>query len=161
MDHEQFDGPLLEKATAAILKTRDGKLRAAVPVSPMGECVFLNDVSHEEMCRALETHKQIMKQYPRNGEGLDAYVDSSDTGYTMHGTNGKLNDIESQMKNGDSVPRSHVMNGNDRINGHAGTKAVPSLPNNVIPSDVRDSIHDREAGRVNVVTVDGPGRGSP
>ncbi|KEY68583.1 hypothetical protein S7711_05767 [Stachybotrys chartarum IBT 7711] len=161
MDHEQFDGPLLEKATAAILKTRDGKLRAAVPVSPMGECVFLNDVSHEEMCRALETHKQTMKQYPRNGEGLDAYVDSSDTGYTMHGSNGKLNDVESQMKNGDFVPRSHVMNGNDRVNGHAGTKAVPSLPNNVIPSDVRDSIHDREAGRVNVVTVDGPGRGSP
>lgn len=86
MDHPQFDGPLLESATAAILKTRDGKLRAAVPVSPMGDCVFLNDVKHEEMCNALETHKKLMKSFPRQGEGLEAYVDASDTGYTVQGT---------------------------------------------------------------------------
>lgn len=58
MDHDQFDGPLLEKATAAILRTRDGKLRAAVPISPMGECTFLNDVSQKEMLAALEAHKR-------------------------------------------------------------------------------------------------------
>lgn len=85
MDHHQFDGPLLEKATAAILKTRDGMLRAAVPISPMGKCVFLNDVSHDEMCQALEVHKKLMKSYPRQGEGLEAYVDASDTGYTVLG----------------------------------------------------------------------------
>jgi 3-dehydroquinate synthase len=44
--------------------------------------VFLNDVSGEEMNAALRRHKEIMKQYPRNGEGIDAYVDASDTGYT-------------------------------------------------------------------------------
>ncbi|KAF7556384.1 hypothetical protein G7Z17_g1411 [Cylindrodendrum hubeiense] len=60
MDHHQFDGLLLERATSAILKTRDGKLRAAVPVSPMGK-------------------------FPRKGDGLDAYVDASDTGYTVQG----------------------------------------------------------------------------
>lgn len=93
MDHAQFDYALLEKATAAILKTRDGKLRAAVPVSPMGSCVFLNDVTHEEMCRALDLHKIIMAEYPRGGEGVEAYVDASDTGYTLqdkkseHGVN--------------------------------------------------------------------------
>ncbi|KAF5608238.1 3-dehydroquinate synthase [Fusarium subglutinans] len=86
MDHPQFDAPLLEKATAAILKTRDGKLRAAVPINPMGDCVFLNDVSHDEMVAALEEHKKIMKSYPRQGAGLEAFVDSSDTGYTMNGT---------------------------------------------------------------------------
>jgi 3-dehydroquinate synthase len=85
MDHPQFDGPLLERATAAILKTRDGKLRAAVPVSPMGECVFLNDVGQEEMVEALNKHKEVVKGFPRHGEGLDAYVDSSDTGYTIQG----------------------------------------------------------------------------
>ncbi|KAK5991458.1 Demethyl-4-deoxygadusol synthase [Cladobotryum mycophilum] len=85
MDHVQFDSALLDKATTAILKTRDGKLRAAVPVSPMGECVFLNDVTHEEMCVALEVHKGLMKQFPRNGEGIDAFVDASDTGYTVQG----------------------------------------------------------------------------
>jgi 3-dehydroquinate synthase len=85
MDHPDFDGPLLERATAAILKTRDGMLRAAVPVSPMGDCVFLNDVNHDEMLAALNKHKEVVKNFPRNGEGLDAYVDSSDTGYTLQG----------------------------------------------------------------------------
>lgn len=80
MDHDQFDGPLLEKATAAIIRTRDGKLRAAVPVSPMGQCVFLNDVSQEEMMSALKQHKTMMQKFPRKGAGIDAFVDSSDTG---------------------------------------------------------------------------------
>lgn len=81
MDHHQFDEDLLKKATAAILKTRDGLLRAAVP-NPLGKCVFLNDVSEGEMNAALRRHKALMKEYPRNGEGLEAYVDASDTGYT-------------------------------------------------------------------------------
>ncbi|KAJ8113679.1 hypothetical protein OPT61_g4246 [Boeremia exigua] len=83
MDHELFDEDMLDKATKAILKTRDGLLRAAVP-NPIGQCVFLNDVSAEEMNAALRRHKELMKEYPRNGEGLEAYVDASDTGYTQN-----------------------------------------------------------------------------
>ena len=83
MDHEMFDEDMLDKATKAILKTRDGLLRAAVP-NPIGTCVFLNDVSAEEMNKALRRHKELMKEYPRNGEGLEAFVDASDTGYTMN-----------------------------------------------------------------------------
>jgi 3-dehydroquinate synthase len=96
MDHELFNEEILGKATAAILKTRDGKLRAAVP-SPLGNCVFLNDVTAEEMNAALRRHKELMKEYPRNGAGLDAFVDASDTGYTLNDvpvealTNGKPN----------------------------------------------------------------------
>lgn len=75
MDHPQFDEDILDKGTKAILKTRDGKLRAAVP-APLGQCVFLNDVSQEEMLAALRKHKEVMKKYPRNGAGLDASVDS-------------------------------------------------------------------------------------
>ncbi|KZL74961.1 3-dehydroquinate synthase [Colletotrichum tofieldiae] len=85
MDHPQFDEDMLDKATSAILKTRDGKLRAAVP-SPLGQCEFLNDVSHEDMCAALKVHKDLMKEYPRAGAGLEAYVDASDTGYTINGS---------------------------------------------------------------------------
>ena len=81
MDHHQFDEDVLAKATTAILKTRDGLLRAAVP-NPIGSCTFLNDVSAEEMNEALRRHKELMKEYPRNGEGIEAYVDASDTGYT-------------------------------------------------------------------------------
>jgi 3-dehydroquinate synthase len=70
MDHHQFDEELLSKATTAILKTRDGLLRAAVP-NPLGSYAFINDVS-EEMNAALRRHKQLMKEYPRNGEGIEA-----------------------------------------------------------------------------------------
>jgi len=83
MDHEDFNEDILDKATQAILKTRDGKLRAAVP-NPIGSCVFLNDVTKEEMNAALRKHKEVLKEYPRNGLGLEAFVDASDTGYTMN-----------------------------------------------------------------------------
>lgn len=81
MDHPQFDEEILDKGTAAILKTRDGKLRAAVP-NPIGTCTFLNNVDVKELNAALRRHKELMKEYPRNGEGLEAFVDASDTGYT-------------------------------------------------------------------------------
>ena len=81
MDHHQFDETILDKGTAAILKTRDGKLRAAVP-NPIGTCTFINDVNVKELNEVLRRHKKLMKDYPRNGEGLEAYVDASDTGYT-------------------------------------------------------------------------------
>lgn len=83
MDHEPFNMEILAKATAAILKTRDGLLRAAVP-SLLRSCEFLNDVADEEMAAALHRHKSLMKGYPRHGAGIDAYVDASDTGYTVN-----------------------------------------------------------------------------
>lgn len=90
MDHPDFNEDILDKGTKAILKTRDGKLRAAMP-SPLGKCVFLNDVTQEQMAEALRKHKEIMKQYPREGAGLDAFVDASDTGYTKHNDAPELN----------------------------------------------------------------------
>ncbi len=81
MDRHLFNKEILIEATAAILKTRDGLLRAAVP-NPIGQCTFLNNVSSDEMNNALKRHKELMKDYPRNREGLEAYVDANDTGYT-------------------------------------------------------------------------------
>ncbi|KAI1134486.1 Dehydroquinate synthase-like protein [Hypoxylon sp. FL0543] len=81
IDHPQFDDEVLDKGTAAIMKTRDGLLRLAVP-SPLGSCTFLNDVAPQELQSALKKHKEIVKRYPREGAGIEAYVDSSDTGYT-------------------------------------------------------------------------------
>ncbi|KAL5337506.1 hypothetical protein BJX70DRAFT_369536 [Aspergillus crustosus] len=113
MDHELFDEKMLDKATQAILKTRDGLLRAAVP-SPLGSHKFLNDVTNEEMARALRTHKHLMKQYPRHGAGIEAYVDASDTGYTINNKPADpqihaetiANGIETSVKDvfGDGVP---------------------------------------------------------
>jgi 3-dehydroquinate synthase len=115
MDHEGFDEDMLDKATKAILKTRDGLLRAAVP-NPIGTCVFLNDVSPEEMNKALRRHKELMKEYPRQGAGIDAFVDASDTGYT---TNDKP--VEDAMHES-----KEMMNGmsNGKVNGEAKGEAA-------------------------------------
>jgi len=83
MDHELFNEDMLDRATKAILKPRDGLLSAAVP-SPLGNCVFSNDVSTEEMNAALRHHRTVVRQYPRKGAGIDAYVDAGDTGYTVN-----------------------------------------------------------------------------
>ncbi|KAF7197317.1 Demethyl-4-deoxygadusol synthase [Pseudocercospora fuligena] len=119
MDHHQFDEDILDKATKAILKTRDGKLRAAIP-SPLGSCVFLNDVSAEEMNAALRKHKEVCKTYPRNGEGLEAFVDSSDTGYTLNEAPVETNGISNGLKKinvlNDDTTEMNGTNGN--ANGH-------------------------------------------
>ncbi|KAH9907729.1 Dehydroquinate synthase-like protein [Xylariomycetidae sp. FL2044] len=81
IDHPQFDDAVLDKGTAAILKTRDGLLRLAVP-NPLGTCTFINDVSTQELRDALRKHKEMAQTYPREGAGLEAYVDASDIGYT-------------------------------------------------------------------------------
>lgn len=83
IDHPQFDDEVLDKGTAAILKTRDGLLRLAVP-HPLGRCTFINDVSTDELKEVLRLHKAACQKQPRQGAGLEAYVDSSDTGYTDH-----------------------------------------------------------------------------
>lgn len=132
MDHDDFTAEVLEKATKAILRTRDGMLRAAVP-SPLGQCVFLNDVSTEEMAEALRRHKDAVQHYPRQGRGLEAFVDASDTGYTvsdvpveaaMNGSVAHSNGIANGSVNGNGVVHkkqdSAVGNGmqNGASNGH-------------------------------------------
>lgn len=120
MDHEMFDEDMLDKATKAILKTRDGLLRAAVP-NPIGTCVFLNDVSAEEMNTALKKHKKVMEGYPRQGAGLDAFVDASDTGYTLNDVPVeealKNPKVANRMSNG--AAKGHTPNGlKDIANGY-------------------------------------------
>jgi 3-dehydroquinate synthase len=121
MDHHQFDEEILDKGTAAILKTRDGKLRAAVP-SPLGSCVFVNDIEAKEMHSVLRRHKEIMKQFPRNGEGLEAFVDASDTGYTENNYSESQAIEEAASAAGDLNGHMNGTNGvtngfNDHANG--------------------------------------------
>ena len=73
IDHPAFTPELLAKATASILQTRDGKLRAAVP-KPIGTCAFLDDLSVDELTRHLAEHKRVCADYPRGGAGVDAYT---------------------------------------------------------------------------------------
>jgi 3-dehydroquinate synthase len=139
MDHHQFDEAVLDKGTKQILKTRDGKLRAAVP-SPLGSCVFLNDVSMNELFAALRRHKEVVKGYPRNGEGLDAFVDASDTGYTMNNK-----PVEDSMDGSNGAAKKNLVVHDDSANGHAnGNGIVNGGPVTDILSK-KDALHHASA----------------
>ncbi|KAF2170518.1 hypothetical protein M409DRAFT_64227 [Zasmidium cellare ATCC 36951] len=114
MDHHQFNEEILQKGTKAILRTRDGKLRAAIP-SPLGKCVFLNDVTQDELNQALRKHKEVMKSFPRQGDGIEAFVDASDTGYTM-------NQVPVEHANGvsEKLKKLKVLNDDTSMNGANG-----------------------------------------
>ncbi|TPG27398.1 sedoheptulose 7-phosphate cyclase [Mycolicibacterium hodleri] len=73
LDSEYLTPELLEVATASILKTRDGQLRAAIP-DPIGRCRFLNDVTTGELADTLTLHKKICLDYPRGGDGVDVFT---------------------------------------------------------------------------------------
>jgi 3-dehydroquinate synthase len=73
LDTAYLTPELLEQATASILKTRDGLLRAAVP-DPIGRCRFLNDVTVDELADVLRLHQKICLEYPRGGEGVDVFT---------------------------------------------------------------------------------------
>jgi demethyl-4-deoxygadusol synthase len=73
LDSEHLTPQLLERATAAILRTRDGLLRAAIP-DPIGRCRFLNDVTTDELADTLLLHKKICLEFPRGGDGVDAFA---------------------------------------------------------------------------------------
>lgn len=73
LDSEHLTADLLASATAAILKTRDGLLRAAVP-DPIGECTFLNDVTVDELVDTLTLHKKLCLYFDRGGDGIDMFA---------------------------------------------------------------------------------------
>lgn len=73
LDHPLMEADLMWKATESIMQTRDGKLRAAVP-RPIGTCHFINDLTYEELEEAIADHKRLCVDYPRSGDGLEAYI---------------------------------------------------------------------------------------
>lgn len=73
LDSDYLTADLLADATASILKTRDGLLRAAVP-DPIGRCRFLNDVTVEELADALTLHKKVCLEFDRGGDGIDVFA---------------------------------------------------------------------------------------
>jgi demethyl-4-deoxygadusol synthase len=77
LDHPLMEIDLMWKATESIKLTRDGLLRAALP-HPIGTCYFMNDLTREELESAIADHKRLCADYPRAGEGIDAFVNSSE-----------------------------------------------------------------------------------
>ncbi len=72
LDSPHLTPELLRAATVAIVQTRDGQLRAALP-RPIGACHFANDVTDDELAQGLEAHRAVARQHPRAGEGLDVF----------------------------------------------------------------------------------------
>lgn len=73
LDSPHLTPDLLRRATASIVQTRDGLLRAAVP-APIGRCEFLNDLGPGDLERLLSEHRQVVARYPRAGEGIGAFT---------------------------------------------------------------------------------------
>jgi demethyl-4-deoxygadusol synthase len=73
IDSPYLTSELLWKATISIARTRDGLQRAAAPC-PIGDCMFMNDLTRTELDAALAIHHEICYTYPRHGEGKDMYV---------------------------------------------------------------------------------------
>ena len=73
IDSPHLTPELLQAATASILQTRDGLLRAALP-KPIGSCVFANDLDLDELAAGLQEHRRIAATYPRGGAGLDMFT---------------------------------------------------------------------------------------
>ena len=73
VDSPYLTTELLRTATESITQTRNGLLRAAVP-SPIGSCVFMNDLTTHELDRMVELHKSVCRDYPRDGAGEDMFM---------------------------------------------------------------------------------------
>ena len=73
LDSPYLTEELLAAATASIIKTRDGLLRAAVP-RPIGECFFVNDAGEAELAATLADHRALCADYPREGDGEEVFV---------------------------------------------------------------------------------------
>lgn len=73
LDSDYLTPELLDQATSAILRTRDGLLRAAVP-DPIGACRFLNDVTVDELTDTLTMHKKLCIEFDRGGDGVDMFT---------------------------------------------------------------------------------------
>lgn len=76
IDSPHFTAELVRRATASILQTRDGLLRAAMP-HPIGRCHFENDLTADELVQMLTTHQEVVRRHPRAGIGVDVYTPSS------------------------------------------------------------------------------------
>lgn len=75
LDSPYLTPELLSRATASIIQTRDGSLRAAMP-RPIGQCIFVNDLDDEELTAALAEHREVCARYPAGGIGQQAFVGS-------------------------------------------------------------------------------------
>ena len=71
LDHPAFTIDLMKKGSHITITTRDGKLRAPVTTGTLDSYAILQTVDDDESEATFASHKEVMKQQPRKGLGLD------------------------------------------------------------------------------------------
>lgn len=71
LDHPVFTLDLMKEATNATIATRDGKLRAPVPIGILGSYKILQTVDDSTLDSVHEKHKRMVGEWPREGLGVD------------------------------------------------------------------------------------------
>merc|ERR1712151_1489948 len=66
------DSAIVWKAHVAMVEKRGGNLCAPVP-KPLGKCGYINDITREQLDRALVDYKHLCAAYPRNGLGVEPH----------------------------------------------------------------------------------------
>ena len=61
-----------------IFEKRGGNLAAPLPKGEIGQCAYLNDLTREELDRAVAEYQKICTEYPRKGLGIEPHC--SDVG---------------------------------------------------------------------------------
>lgn len=60
-------------AQLRMTEKRGGNLCAPVPKGEIGQCGYINDVSRERLEHAVADYEDVVREYPRNGLGIDAH----------------------------------------------------------------------------------------
>merc|ERR1719346_70589 len=66
------DSAIVWKAHVAMVEKRGGNLCAPVP-KPLGKCGYINDITREQLDKALVDYKQLCTAYPRKGLGVEPH----------------------------------------------------------------------------------------
>ena len=146
IDDELLTEEMLQKGTEAIMKTRDGKLRAAVPSPRLGSCRFLNDeVSGEVMGKVLKVHKEFVRKMAREGRGVDAFVPRSEMG-------GMLEEMKGEGMKG-MVGFAGEVNGDG-----VGKKSVGGTAAGELMGEFEEKVRSFLAGSVGLGGANGNGK---
>jgi len=60
-------------AQEKMVQKRGGNLAAPMPKGEIGKCGYLNQLTREELDRAIAEYQEICAEYPRNGLGIEAH----------------------------------------------------------------------------------------
>lgn len=113
-------------AQVKMTEKRGGNLCAPVPRGEIGTCGYINDMSRERLEKTLQEYQDIVKDYPRNGLGIEAHC--ADVGLEDPST--VKQHAENAVHKDDSSKETH-MNGSSEEQTENGTNGLDSDASNI------------------------------